>query len=61
MMEKINIIFMELYLQEHPDLVDIKNEDIILRKLPSTPKGKKIKEIEVTVSIANNNQNQKNS
>ena len=49
------------YDQNTGDLVDIKNEDIILSKLPSTPKGKKIKEIEVTVSIANNSHNQKKS
>ena len=47
------------YNQDTGDLVDIKNEDIILSKLPLTPKGKKIKEIEVTVSIANNSHNQK--
>ena len=47
------------YDQDTGDLVDIKNEDIILSKLPSTPKGKKIKEIEVTVSIANNSHKQK--
>ena len=47
------------YDQDTGDLLDIKNEDIILSKLPSTPKGKKIKEIEVTVSIANNSHNQK--
>ena len=47
------------YDQDTGDLVDIKNEDIILNKLPSTPKGKKIKEIEVTVSIENNSHNQK--
>ena len=47
------------YDQDTGDLVDIKREDIILSKLPSTPKGKKIKEIEVTVSIANNSHNQK--
>ena len=47
------------YDQDTGDLVDIKNEDIILSKLPSTPKGKKIKEIEVTVSIENNSHNQK--
>ena len=49
------------YDQDTGNLVDIKNEDIILSKLPSTPKGKKIKEIEVTVSIANNSHNQKKS
>ena len=47
------------YDQDTGDLVDIKNEDIILSKLPPTPKGKKIKEIEVIVSIANNSHNQK--
>ena len=47
------------YDQDTGDLVDIKNEDVILSKLPSVPKGKKIKEIEVTVSIANNSHNQK--
>jgi len=47
------------YDQDTGDLFDIKNEDIILSKLPLTPKGKKIKEIEVTVSIANNSHNQK--
>ena len=49
------------YDQDTGDLLDIKNEDIILSKLPSIPKGKKIKEIEVTVSIANNSHNQKKS
>ena len=47
------------YDQDTGDLMDIKNEDILVSKLPSAPKGKKIKEIEVTVSIANNNHNQK--
>ena len=47
------------YDQDTGNLVDIKNEDIILSKLPSTPKGKKIKEIEVIVGIANNSHNQK--
>ena len=47
------------YDKDTGDLIDIKNEDIVLSKLPSVPKGKKIKEIEVTVSFANNNHNQK--
>jgi len=47
------------YDQDTGDLIDIKNENILLSKLPSAPKGKKIKEIEVTVSVANNNHNQK--
>ena len=41
------------------NLIDIKNEEIHLSKMPSAPKGKKIKEIEVTISLANNNHNQK--
>ena len=47
------------YDQDTGNLVDIKNEDIFLSKLPSPPKGKKIKGIEVTVSIENNSHNQK--
>ena len=39
--------------------MDIKNDDIIVSKLPTAPKGKKIKEIEVTVTVANNNHNHK--
>ena len=49
------------YDQDIDDLIDIKNEDISISKLPSAPKGKKINDVEVTVSIANNNHNQKNS
>jgi Fur family iron response transcriptional regulator len=47
------------YDQDSCDLIDIKNEDIFFSKLPSPPKGKKIKEIEIIVGVANNNQNQK--
>ena len=47
------------YDEDTGDLMDIKNEDIQLSKLPSAPKGKKIKEFNVTVSLANNNHNQK--
>ena len=47
------------YDQDTGVLMDIKNEDINVSKLPSAPKGKKIKEIEVTISIANNYHNQK--
>ena len=47
------------YDQDTGDLIDIKNDDIVVSKLPTVPKGKKIKDIEVTVSVANNNHNQK--
>ena len=43
------------YDQDSGDLMDIKNEDVLFNKLPSAPKGKKIKKIEVTLSVANNN------
>ena len=48
------------YDKDTGNLVDIKSEDIIVNKLPAAPKGKKIKDIEVTVSVENNNQNPKN-
>jgi Fur family iron response transcriptional regulator len=47
------------YDQDTGDLIDIKNEDISISKIPAAPKGKKIREVEVTVSVANNNHNQK--
>ena len=47
------------YDQDTGVLMDIKNEDIYVSKVPSAPKGKKIKEIEVTISVANNSHNQK--
>jgi len=45
------------YDQDTGDLMDIKNEDINVSKLPPAPKGKKIKEIKVTISVVNNNHN----
>jgi len=47
------------YDQDTGNLMDIKNEDISISKIPSAPKGKKISEVEVTVSVANNNHYQK--
>jgi Fur family iron response transcriptional regulator len=47
------------YDQKTGDLFDIKNEDILLSKMPTAPKGKIIKNVEVTVSIENNSHNQK--
>jgi|TARA_B110000014_G_C19932557_1_gene482442 Fur family transcriptional regulator, iron response regulator len=47
------------YDQDTGDLMDIKNEDISINKLPPIPKGKKISGLEVTISVANNNHNQK--
>jgi Fur family transcriptional regulator, iron response regulator len=43
------------------DLMDIKNDEIVVNRLPSVPKGKKIMDIEITVRLANNNHNQKNN
>ena len=47
------------YDQDTGDLIDIKNEDISISQLPSAPKGKKINEVEVTVTVATNNHNKK--
>ena len=47
------------YDQDTGNLVDIKNEDISLNKMPTAPKGKIINGLEITVSIANNNHTQK--
>ena len=47
------------YDQDTGNLIDIKNEDIYLSKFPSAPKGKKIKQVEVTISVASNSHNQK--
>jgi Fur family transcriptional regulator, iron response regulator len=47
------------YDQDTGSLMDIKNDDIFISKLPTAPRGKKISNVEVTVSVANNNQNQK--
>ena len=41
------------------NLIDIKNEDILVSKLPIAPKGKKIKKVEITISIENNNHTHK--
>ena len=47
------------YDEDTGELLDIKNEDILIGEVPNIPNGKKIREIEVTVRIASNNQNQK--
>ena len=47
------------YDEETSQLTDIKNENISINNLPKIPIGKKIKDIEVTIKVASNNQNQK--
>ena len=47
------------YDEDLSELIDIKEETLSVKSLPNIPKGKKIKEIEITVRIANNNQKQK--
>ena len=49
------------YDENSSQLVDIKNENISINNLPSVPNGKKIKEIEVTIRVASNNQKQQNN
>ena len=47
------------YDEDLSQLIDIKNQNISINSLPSVPNGKKIKEIEVVIRVANNNQKQK--
>ena len=47
------------YDEDLSQLIDIKNENIFINKLPSAPSGKKIKEIEIVIRVASNNQKQK--
>ncbi len=47
------------YDEELSKLIDIKNENISLNNLPEAPYGKKIKDVEILIRVANNNQKQK--
>ena len=49
------------YDEETTELTDIKNENISINNLPKIPNGKKIKEIEIIIRVANNNHKQKNN
>ena len=49
------------YDEETSQLTDIKNENISINNLPKIPNGKKIKDIEITIKIASNNQKQKHN
>tara|TARA_B100000029_G_scaffold447839_1_gene469899 strand:+ start:336 stop:770 length:435 start_codon:yes stop_codon:yes gene_type:complete len=48
------------YDEDSSKLIDIKDQNIVINNLPEVPIGKKIKDVEVTIKIANNNQKQKN-
>jgi Fur family iron response transcriptional regulator len=47
------------YDEDMSQLIDIKNKKVSFSTLPEPPRGKKIKEIEVAIRIASNNQKQK--
>ena len=47
------------YDEELSKLIDIENEKISINNLPKAPNGKKIKELEITIRVASNNQKQK--
>ena len=49
------------YDEKTTELTDIKNENISINNLPKIPNGKKIKDIEITIKVASNYQNQKNN
>ena len=52
--------WLHFYDEDSFQLIDIKNENVSINNLPSAPSGKKIKEIEITIRVASNNQKQKN-
>ena len=47
------------YDEETSQLTDIENKNVTVNNLPNAPKGKKIKDVEIIVRVANNNQKQK--
>ena len=47
------------YDEDTGKLFDIKNEDMIVSKVPTIPDGKKMKEMEITIRIASDNHNRK--
>ena len=49
------------YDEESNQIFDINNDEIKISKIPSTPIGKKIKSVEITVRIATENHNQENN
>ena len=49
------------YYEDSSQLIDIKNQNVSVNNLPIAPKGKKIKDIEIIIRVANNNQKQKNN
>tara|TARA_B100001123_G_C14448001_1_gene685386 strand:+ start:83 stop:517 length:435 start_codon:yes stop_codon:yes gene_type:complete len=49
------------YDEDSSQLIDINNENISINDLPKTPYGKKIKDIEIIIRLANSNQKHKNN
>ena len=49
------------YDEDSSQLIDIKNENLSINNLPSVPSGKKIKNIEIIIRVANNKQKHKNN
>ena len=49
------------YDEDSSELIDLKNKNVSISNLPSVPNGKKIKDIEIIVRVANSNQKQKNN
>ena len=47
------------YDEDLSQLIDIKNENVSVSNLPNIPNGKKIKDIEIVIRLASNNQKQK--
>jgi len=48
------------YDEDSSQLIDIKKENLSINNMPSAPNGKKIKDVEIVIRVASNNQTQKN-
>ena len=48
------------YDEDSSQLIDIKKENHSINNMPSAPNGKKIKDVEIVIRVASNNQTQKN-
>jgi len=49
------------YDEDTLQLIDIKDDNILINNLPKIPNGKKIKDIEITIKVASNYQKQKSN
>ena len=49
------------YDEDISELIDINEENISINNLPKIPSGKRVKDVEITIRVASNNQKQKSN